>query len=328
MAIGPGIYREKYKDYSIDELKTTLKELKKYLHSKELKKARREEIEKGIDDNNCVTNVETEIKVVKDLINCKGGKNFIRKTKLDENGMEYEEEEYFEMSNIEEEAKKFTLINLIKKNAGLDPFWADCFINFFNQVNKTENEKLEFFKKLILDKNLFNNLSKDILKTSNSDELFENYKMNLNITKDKISNEELKKIVEEIIGNNDPFWNQPIYEIVKKIINLSVGEESSITKLLGDSQFTSKQLFDIYYCVNKVCRKIGIILDFSSENAKVNGLLYNLPFKKYYIGNTKSSEKCLCGNNLEIIWNDNQKFQMVRCPKCNNEMKFKNPNLN
>ena len=55
MAIGPGIYREKYKDYSIDELKTTLKELKKYLHSKELKKARQEEIEKGIDDNNCVT---------------------------------------------------------------------------------------------------------------------------------------------------------------------------------------------------------------------------------------------------------------------------------
>lgn len=38
--------------------------------------------------------------------------------------------------------------------------------------------------------------------------------------------------------------------------------------------------------------------------------------------------KCLCGNTLNLIWNDEQKFQMVRCPKCNSEIKFKNPNLN
>lgn len=90
MAIGPDVYREKYKNYSIDELKTTLKELKK---------ARQEE--KEIDDNN------VEIKVVKDLINCKSKKIYIRKTKLDENGMEYEVEEYAEMPNIEEDAKNF-----------------------------------------------------------------------------------------------------------------------------------------------------------------------------------------------------------------------------
>jgi hypothetical protein len=34
-----------------------------------------------------------------------------------------------------------------------------------------------------------------------------------------MSNEELKKIVEEVIGNNDPFWNEPVFEVVKKINN-------------------------------------------------------------------------------------------------------------
>lgn len=39
------------------------------------------------------------------------------------------------------------------------------------------------------------------------------------------------------------------------------------------------------------------------------------------------TEKCLCGNTFELIWDENQKFQMVRCPQCNNEIKFKNPKL-
>lgn len=29
-----------------------------------------------------------------------------------------------------------------------------------------------------------------------------------------MKDEELKKIVEEVIGNNDPFWNIPVYEII------------------------------------------------------------------------------------------------------------------
>lgn len=99
-----------------------------------------------------------------------------------------------------------------------------------------------------------------------------------------MKDEKLKKLVEEVIGNNDPFWNTPVYETVKKIIDLPDGTETSITKLLNNSQLTSKQLFDIYTCVDKVCRKIDIVLDFSKENAKVVGLLYNLPFviRKYY----------------------------------------------
>ncbi len=35
MAIGPGIYFDKYKDYSVDELERELEDLQKYLSSKE-----------------------------------------------------------------------------------------------------------------------------------------------------------------------------------------------------------------------------------------------------------------------------------------------------
>lgn len=53
-----------------------------------------------------------------------------------------------------------------------------------------------------------------------------------------MSNEELKKIVEEVIGNNDPFWNEPVFEVVKKIIEMPNGTESSVSKLLGTSQYS------------------------------------------------------------------------------------------
>lgn len=93
-----------------------------------------------------------------------------------------------------------------------------------------------------------------------------------------MKDEELKKIIEEVIGNNDPYWNIPVYEIIKKIIDLPKGTETSITKLLNNPQFTSKQLFDIYNSVIEVCKKINITLDFSQHEGKVEGLPYNLSF--------------------------------------------------
>lgn len=68
MAVGPGIYLEKYKNLTLDELKKELEETQKYLNSEDLKEARIEEIEMGIDDNNCISNVETSISVLKKLI--------------------------------------------------------------------------------------------------------------------------------------------------------------------------------------------------------------------------------------------------------------------
>ena len=36
-------------------------------------------------------------------------------------------------------------------------------------------------------------------------------------------------------------------------------------------------------------------------------------------------EKCICGNELKITWNEGEEFKAIRCPNCNNEMRFKNP---
>lgn len=134
-----------------------------------------------------------------------------------------------------------------------------------------------------------------------------------------MKDEELKKIVEEVIGNNDPFWNIPVYETVKKIIDLPDGTETSITKLLNNSQFTSKQLFDIYTCVNRVCKRMDIVLDFGRENAKVDGLLYNLPF---IIRKTLSCPNC--GERLMRLMPDGV---YLSCNKCNKYYNYDNGNV-
>lgn len=130
-----------------------------------------------------------------------------------------------------------------------------------------------------------------------------------------MKDEELKKLVEEVIGNNDPFWNIPVYEIVKKIIDLPDGTETSITKLLNNSQFTSKQLFDINHIVIKVCKKININLDFSKNDGKIGGLPYNLPFvisirKILYCPN--------CGERLTRLMPDGLYLSCNKCNKCYN----------
>ena len=79
MAIGPSIYFDMYKDCSISELEKKLEELQKYLYSDELKKARQEEIDMEIDDNNCISNVRIEIDVVKDLLKSKKSNSLEKK---------------------------------------------------------------------------------------------------------------------------------------------------------------------------------------------------------------------------------------------------------
>lgn len=96
-----------------------------------------------------------------------------------------------------------------------------------------------------------------------------------------MSDEELKKIIEETIGNNDPFWNEPVYTVVKKIIELAEGTETTVSKLLCDTTNTyTKFMFDINKFVTKVCDKLNIKLDKSNYANAVMGLPHNIPFKK------------------------------------------------
>ncbi len=68
MATGPAIFMYKYKDLSIEELEDKLTERKKYLKSNELKELRKKQIKLSIDDNNCITNVESQIIAIETLI--------------------------------------------------------------------------------------------------------------------------------------------------------------------------------------------------------------------------------------------------------------------
>ena len=105
----------------------------------------------------------------------------IRKTKLDENGMEYEVEEQHIMFNPAEDAKKFTLKQMIIENAGADPFLHECINNFLDNVNKTLDEKFDFLSSLVNNKILFNEFTKEIVKPVDADEIFEKYNKLLSI---------------------------------------------------------------------------------------------------------------------------------------------------
>lgn len=133
-----------------------------------------------------------------------------------------------------------------------------------------------------------------------------------------MSNEELKKIVEEVIGNNDPFWNEPVFEVVKKIIEMPNGTESSVSKLLGTSQYSSEQLFDIHNSVNEVCKKLNIGIDYSEYKDKIVGLPFNIPFVK----KEKKIPVCPnCGERLMFLMPDGQ---VLSCNKCNKYYKNNN----
>ena len=96
-----------------------------------------------------------------------------------------------------------------------------------------------------------------------------------------MSNEELKKIVEETIVNNDPYWNEPVFNAVKKIVDLKENTEITISELINsDNKFDIKQMFEIDEIVTNVCNKINITLDKSKHIGQYIGLPFNISFVK------------------------------------------------
>lgn len=67
------------------------------------------------------------------------------------------------------------LKQLINDNYGVDPFWKDALNNYFEKVNKTETEKVDFLSNLIKNDTLFNEFTKEIISSSNADDIFEKY---------------------------------------------------------------------------------------------------------------------------------------------------------
>ena len=97
-----------------------------------------------------------------------------------------------------------------------------------------------------------------------------------------MKDEELKKIVEEVIGNNDPFWNLPVYNIVKKIIDLPIETITTIADLIN---YNPEETFvepltqgEILNLVEDTCKKLNIKIE--DVNDSIGGLAYYYKFKK------------------------------------------------
>ena len=72
-------------------------------------------------------------------------------------------------------AKANELQQLINDNYGVDPFWKDALNNYFEKVNKSETEKVILLSNLIKNDTLFNEFTKEIISSSNVDDIFEKY---------------------------------------------------------------------------------------------------------------------------------------------------------
>ena len=88
-----------------------------------------------------------------------------------------------------------------------------------------------------------------------------------------ISDEDLRKIVNEVAGE-DPFWNIPVYDVVRKIIDLPKGADFGIGDLINPdyniSTMSPKMQKDIYDSVIEVCKKINIDLLETSPEIRMN----------------------------------------------------------
>ena len=95
-----------------------------------------------------------------------------------------------------------------------------------------------------------------------------------------MNNEEIKKYLDNM--SNDPKLNEIVYNVIKKIIDLPDGSETTISELVNDKEtFNNIELmFKITEMVHLVCEKININLDGSKYNGMYVGLPFNIPFVK------------------------------------------------
>ena len=89
-----------------------------------------------------------------------------------------------------------------------------------------------------------------------------------------MSDKELKKIIEETVGNNDPYWNEPAFNIVKKIIDLPENAETSIYKLCDNLIVFSPKCDDyVFWCGFLTNYELFIL--FLNYEFIIHNLVYN-----------------------------------------------------
>lgn len=98
--------------------------------------------------------------------------------------VEYNEKSSKELGTISEnkfenttpDINEQSLDDMIKKLSEQDPFWETAIKKYFDSlINKNDNEKINFLKKLVKNKDLFNEFTKEILNSDDSERLFNKY---------------------------------------------------------------------------------------------------------------------------------------------------------
>lgn len=109
----------------------------------------------------------------------------------------------------------------------------------------------------------------------------ENFKQHIK-DMEKLDDEFLKTIIEEVIGNSDPYWNIPVYDIVKKIIELPIDTTTTISNLINynpnENYIDPLIQGQITNLVKNTCKKLNIELEENKDS--LGGLAYYQPFKK------------------------------------------------
>ena len=144
-----------------------------------------------------------------------------------------------------------------------------------------------------------------------------------------MTDEELKKLIEEVIGNNDPFWNQPVFIAVKKILNMPFNTQTNIDEILKDTMFTNlgeKQQEDINQSIYNVCKRLNISLEQDIDIHNLESKPKVWTFKK--IAMNKDNNKFVYQDG-EIELKDNQcdlcKFNNITYTKTCKKFPFEKP---
>lgn len=153
MAIGQKMYYDEYKDKTYEELVERLKKEKEFLQSDTLKKMRQEEIDKGIDDNNVVGNVESCISALEKLV---------------------------------QEKKPIMLKERVKEMIDLffrDKFYAKYVLyRFFTDLeDEEESEQIKLIEYLGNDEIELRNLVGELMQGNDPHEVYEKYKNEMTI---------------------------------------------------------------------------------------------------------------------------------------------------
>ena len=89
---------------------------------------------------------------------------------------------YFEKTGKELEnpnknaySERFYLEDVIKYVSKIDPFWTVAITDFFKKVDKSDDEKMFFLIHLYVDKESFNEFTKEILKTDDALATYKKY---------------------------------------------------------------------------------------------------------------------------------------------------------